>query len=57
MKVVDNSSKKEQIEMGIENKQCKYCNEIKHRDRFRHNRLTLNSYTMSNLEHAEKFKR
>jgi hypothetical protein len=28
-----------QLEIGIDNKKCKYCLEIKHKDRFRHNRL------------------
>lgn len=46
---------KEQTEMGIENKQCKYCNEIKHRDRFRHNRLKCKDCERD--EPAEKFKR
>ena len=46
---------KEQVEMGIENKQCKYCNEIKHHDRFRHNRLKCRDCERD--EPTEKFKR
>jgi uncharacterized protein (DUF983 family) len=29
----------QQLMIGIENKTCRYCNVIKHKDRFRHNRL------------------
>lgn len=46
---------KEQVEMGIENKQCKYCNEVKHQDRFRHNRLKCRDCERD--EPTEKFKR
>ncbi len=42
-------------EIGLENKQCKYCNEIKHKDRFRHNRLKCRDCERD--EPTEKFKR
>jgi hypothetical protein len=45
----------EQIKIGIENKQCKYCNEIKHKDRFRYNRLKCKDCERD--EPTEKFKR
>ena len=40
-KVIERQQQKEeeQNKIGLENKQCKYCNEIKHKDRFRYNRL------------------
>jgi hypothetical protein len=45
----------EQIQIGLENKQCKYCNEIKHKDRFRYNRLKCKDCERD--EPTEKFKR
>lgn len=45
----------EQIKIGLENKQCKYCNEIKHKDRFRYNRLKCRDCERD--EPTEKFKR
>jgi hypothetical protein len=45
----------EQLKIGIENKKCKYCNEIKHKDRFRHNRLKCKDCERD--EPTEKFKR
>jgi hypothetical protein len=45
----------EQNKIGIENKKCKYCNEIKHKDRFRHNRLKCKDCERD--EPSEKFKR
>jgi hypothetical protein len=48
--------KEEQQQMiGIENKQCKYCNEIKHNNRFRYNRLKCRDCERD--EPVEKFKR
>jgi hypothetical protein len=41
--------------IGIENKQCKYCNEIKNKDKFRHNRLKCKDCERD--EPVEKFKR
>ena len=29
----------QQIQIGLDNKQCRYCDEIKHKDRFRYNRM------------------
>jgi hypothetical protein len=56
-KVLTNQKIKEekQIEIGLENKQCKYCNEIKHKDRFRYNRLKCRDCERD--EPVEKFKR
>jgi hypothetical protein len=45
----------EQDKIGSENKKCKYCNEIKHHDRFRHNRLKCRDCERD--EPVEKFKR
>jgi len=45
----------EQYKIGIENKQCKYCNKIKHKDRFRYNRLKCRDCERD--EPIEKFKR
>jgi hypothetical protein len=45
----------EQQAIGIENKQCKYCNEIKNKDRFRHNRLKCKDCERD--DPVEKFKR
>jgi hypothetical protein len=45
----------EQNKIGIENKKCKYCNEIKNKERFRHNRLKCKDCERD--EPAEKFKR
>jgi len=47
--------REEQNKIGLENKQCKYCNEIKHNDRFRHNRLKCKDCERD--EPTEKFKR
>ena len=56
-KVVNNQKIKEenQIKIGLENKQCKYCNEIKHKDKFRYNRLKCRDCERD--EPTEKFKR
>jgi hypothetical protein len=45
----------EQLKIGIENKQCKYCNEIKLKTMFRHNRLKCKDCERD--EPVEKFKR
>ena len=45
----------EQNEIGIDNKKCKYCNEIKNKDRFRYNRLKCKDCERD--EPTEKFKR
>lgn len=45
----------QQIKIGIENKQCRYCNEIKHKDKFRHNRLKCKDCERD--EPIDKFKR
>jgi len=45
----------EQLKIGIENKKCKYCNEIKNKERFRHNRLKCRDCERD--EPTEKFKR
>jgi hypothetical protein len=45
----------EQLKIGMENKQCKYCCEIKHKDRFRHNRLKCKDCERD--EPREKLKR
>ena len=45
----------EQQKIGIENKQCKYCQEVKHKDRFRRNRLKCKDCERD--EPTEKFKR
>lgn len=45
----------EQNNIGIDNKRCKYCNEIKHKERFRHNRLKCKDCERD--EPTEKFKR
>jgi hypothetical protein len=45
----------EQLKIGIENKQCKYCNEIKHQNRFRYNRLKCRDCERD--EPTDKFKR
>jgi hypothetical protein len=44
-----------QLKIGLDNKQCKYCNEIKHKDAFRHKRLKCR--TCERDEPTEKFKR
>jgi hypothetical protein len=56
-KVVERQKMKQeqQNEIGIENKKCKYCEEIKHRDKFRHNRLKCRDCERD--EPTEKFKR
>ena len=45
----------EQNQIGIDNKKCKYCNEIKIKERFRHNRLKCKDCERD--EPTEKFKR
>jgi ethanolamine utilization protein EutQ (cupin superfamily) len=45
----------EQNKMGLENKKCKYCNEIKQKDRFRYNRLKCRDCERD--DPTEKFKR
>ena len=45
----------EQTIIGIDNKKCKYCNTIKHKERFRYNRLKCKDCERD--EPAEKFKR
>jgi hypothetical protein len=45
----------EQLKIGLDNKRCKYCNEIKCKDRFRHNRLKCKDCERD--EPTEKFKR
>ena len=45
----------EQNKIGIDNKKCKYCNEIKNKERFRHNRLKCKDCERD--EPTEKFKR
>lgn len=47
--------KEEQLKIGLENKQCKYCNEIKCKDRFRFNRMKCKDCERD--EPVEKFKR
>lgn len=46
---------KKQSNIGLDNKQCNYCKEIKHKDRFRHNRLKCKDCERD--EPNEKFKR
>lgn len=41
--------------IGIDNKQCRYCHEIKHKDRFRYNRLKCRDCERD--DPVEKFKR
>jgi hypothetical protein len=50
-----NIKEEEQNKIGLENKQCKYCNGIKHKDMFRHNRLKCKDCERD--EPTEKFKR
>jgi hypothetical protein len=45
----------EQIKIGIDNKKCRYCNEIKNKDRFRFNRLKCKDCERE--DPTEKFKR
>jgi hypothetical protein len=47
--------KEEQIKIGLENKQCKYCDEIKHQNMFRYNRLKCRDCERD--DPTEKFKR
>ena len=56
-KVIKNQKIKEeeQNKIGLKNKQCKYCNEIKHKDRFRYNRLKCRDCERD--DPSEKFKR
>jgi len=56
-KVVINQQIKQeqQNKIGLENKQCRYCNEIKHKDLFRYNRLKCRDCERD--DPPEKFKR
>lgn len=56
-KVIRNQKIKEeeQLKIGIENKKCKYCHEIKNKHRFRFNRLKCRDCERD--EPVEKFKR
>jgi hypothetical protein len=56
-KVVEKNKLKEeeQQKIGLENKICNYCNEIKHNNRFRHNRLKCKDCERD--DPIEKFKR
>ena len=56
-KVINNQKlqAEEQLRIGLENKQCNYCNEIKHKDRFRFNRLKCRDCERD--EPIDKFKR
>lgn len=56
-KVIERKVKRqlEKEMIGIENKTCRYCNEVKHQDRFRHNRLKCRDCERD--EPVEKFKR
>lgn len=45
----------QQMKIGVENKQCKYCQEIKHTDKFRYNRLKCRDCERD--DPIEKFKR
>jgi hypothetical protein len=51
----DEQLKKEQESIGIDNKECRYCFEIKHQDRFRRNRKKCRDCERD--EPKEKFKR
>ena len=44
-----------QAQIGIDNKQCRYCHEIKYKERFRHNRMKCRDCERD--EPVEKFKR
>lgn len=44
-----------QLSIGIDNKECKYCHQIKHKTRFRHNRLKCRECERD--EPTEKMKR
>jgi hypothetical protein len=57
VKVVERQHLKEeeQNKIGAENKQCKYCSEIKLKDKFRHNRMKCRDCERD--EPLEKFKR
>ena len=56
-KVINNQKLKSdaQIRIGLDNKQCGYCSEIKHKDRFRFNRLKCKDCERD--EPTERFKR
>lgn len=54
-KIRDNQLKKEQEKIGIDNMECRYCFEIKHKDRFRWNRKKCRDCERD--EPKEKFKR
>jgi hypothetical protein len=56
-KVLEKQKIKEELQnkIGIENKQCNYCYEIKHQDRFRYNRLKCRDCERD--DPTEKFKR
>lgn len=51
----DEQLQMEQEALGIDNKACRYCFEIRHKDRFRHNRLKCRDCERD--EPIEKFKR
>jgi hypothetical protein len=56
-KVIEKQKNKEEEydKIGLNNKKCKYCSEIKHIDRFRHNRLKCRDCERD--DPIEKFKR
>jgi len=56
-KVLENQQKRqeEQLKIGIDNKECEYCHEIKNKVRFRHNRLKCKDCERDHP--IEKFKR
>ena len=56
-KVIERQLKREeeQLNIGIDNKKCKYCSLIKPKDRFRHNRMKCKDCERDNP--IEKFKR
>ena len=54
--IINQQAKKEQqLLIGLENKKCKYCCEIKHKDMFRYNRLKCRDCERD--DPTEKFKR
>lgn len=56
-KVIENQKLREehQLKIGLDNKTCSCCNNIKHKDRFRHNRLKCKDCERD--DPVEKFKR
>ena len=56
-KVIEKQKLKEeeQLKIGLENKQCKYCDEVKPKERFRYNRLKCRDCERD--DPVEKFKR